>query len=98
MVKPFKDLFGNEKERGSFIRKVVDTRNYLTHYDSGLETKAASRESLQELCMKLEALFQLHFLRLIGMDSESIKSIANKNPTLCHKLGLEYQTPSEELV
>lgn len=98
MIKPFKDLFGNGRERGSFIRKVVDTRNYLTHYDSGIETKAASRESLRDLCMKLEALFQLHFLRLIGMDSESIKSIANKNPTLRHKLGLEYQTPSEELV
>ena len=89
MINPFKDLFGNSREHGSFIRKVVDTRNYLTHYDSGLETKAASREDLWKLCMKLEALFQLHFLLLIGMDIESIKSIANKNPTLRDKLGLE---------
>ena len=96
MIKPFKDLFGNGRERDLFIRKVVDTRNYLTHYDSGLETEAASRKSLWKLCMKLEALFQLHFLRLIGMDIESIKSIANKNPTLRHKLGLEYQMPSEK--
>lgn len=96
MIKPFKDLFGNRRERDLFISKVVDTRNYLTHYDSGLETKAASKESLWELCMKLEALFQLHFLRLIGMNLESIKSIVNKNTVLRNKLGLEYQELSEE--
>lgn len=96
MIQPFKDLFGNGKERDSFIRKVVDTRNYLTHYDSGLETKAASGEDLWRLCMKLEALFQLHFLRLIGMNIESIKSIVNKNATLRDKIGLEYQELSEE--
>ena len=88
MMQPFKDLFGNGRERDSFISKVVDTRNYLTHYDSGLEAKAASRESLWALCMKLEVLFQLHFLRLIGMNIESIKSIVNRNPTLRDKLGL----------
>ena len=96
MIKPFKDLFGNGRQRDSFIGKVVDTRNYLTHYDSRLETKAASRESLWELCMKLEALFQLHFLWLIGMDIESIKSIVNENSTLRDKIGLEYQELSEE--
>lgn len=96
MIQPFKDLFGNGKERDSFIRKVVDTRNYLTHYDSGLETKAANGEDLWRLCMKLEALFQLHFLRLIGMNIESIKSIVNKNSTLRDKIGLEYQELSEE--
>ena len=96
MIQPFKDLFGNGKERDSFISKVVDTRNYLTHYDSGLETKAASGEDLWRLCMKLEALFQLHFLRLIGVNLESIKSIVNKNSTLRDKIGLEYRELSEE--
>ncbi len=96
MMQPFKDLFGNGRERNSFISKVVDTRNYLTHYDSGLKAKAASRESLWKLCMKLEALFQLHFLRLIGMNIESIKSIVNKNSSLRDKLGLEYQKSSRE--
>lgn len=98
MIEPFKDLFGNSKKRNSFIGKVVDTRNYLTHYDSQLESKAAHGEELWRLYRKLEALFQLHFLRLIGWDIESIKSIAKNNKHLCHKLGLEYQNPSEESV
>ena len=96
MIKPFKDLFGNGGERDSFICKVVDTRNYLTHYDSGLEAKAASGEDLWRLCLKLEALFQLHFLRLIGMNIESIKSIVKKNTTFRDKLGLEHQALFEE--
>ncbi len=95
MIEPFRDLFGNARKRDSFIGKVVDTRNYLTHYDSSLENKASSGEDLWKLCIKLEALFQLHFLHLIGMDSKFIKSIANNNDVLRNNLGFEYQNPSE---
>ena len=98
MIEPFKDLFGNSKKRNSFIGKVVDTRNYLTHYDSQLESKAAHGEELWRLYRKLEALFQLHFLRLIGMDIESIKPIIKKNKNLRNKLGLKNQNPSEKSV
>ena len=96
MIEPFKGLFGNSQRRNSFISKVVDTRNYLTHYDSSLENQAASGEDLGKLYMKLEALFQLHFLRLIGIDDNTIKSMVNENFALRNKLGLEYQNPSEE--
>ena len=90
-----KDLFGNAKERKSFIRKVVDTRNYFTHYDIGLENQALSGkklgdlEKLDRLHLKLKALLQLHFLKLIGMDIKSIKSIANENYAFRNKLGRE---------
>ena len=96
MIDPFKDLFGNSKKRNSFIGKVVDTRNYLTHYDSSLENKAANGEDLWKLYRKLEALFQLHFLQLIGMDIESIKSIIKENKDLRNKLGLENQDFSDK--
>ena len=95
MIEPFKGLFGNSQRRNSFISKVVDTRNYLTHYDSSLENKAAGVEDLWKLCLKLEALFQLHFLRLIGIDDNAIKSMVNENFALRNKLELEYQNPSE---
>ena len=95
MIEPFKDLFGNAGKRNSFISKVVVTRNYLTHYDSNLESEAAHGEELWKLYRKLEALFQLHFLQLIGMDIESIKSIAKENKDLCYNLGLEDQDSSE---
>ena len=98
MIEPFKGLFGNLQRRNSFISKVVDTRNYLTHYDSSLENQAASGEDLGKLYMKLEALFQLHFLRLIGIDDNTIKSMVNENYALRNKLGLENQNPSEESV
>ena len=89
MLESFKDLFGNSKRRNAFIGKVVDTRNYFTHYDSSLESKAAGGTDLWNLSMKLEALFQLHFLRLIGIDANAIKSIVNENQNLRYKLGLE---------
>ena len=98
MIEPFEVLFGDVKERRYFIGKVVDTRNYLTHFDSSLEGKAAGVEDLWKLCLKLEALFQLHFLRLIGIDDNAIKSMVNENFALRDKLGLEYQNPSEESV
>lgn len=98
MIEPFKDLFGNSRKRNSFIGKVVDTRNYLTHFDSSLENKAASGEDLWKLYRKLEALFQLHFLRLMGIDDNAIKSMVNENFALRDKIGLEYQNPSEESV
>ena len=72
MVKPFRSWFGNKKETESFITKVVDTRNYFTHYDSSLATKAASGEDLWKLCQNLEALFQLHLLGLVGIDPKPI--------------------------
>lgn len=78
MLEPFKDLFENSKSRNAFIGKVVDTRNYFTHYDSSLESKAAGGTDLRNLSMKLKALFQLHFLRLIEIDANTIKSIVNR--------------------
>jgi len=36
--------------------------------------------------MKLEALFQLHFLRLIGLDAEFIRKLANENHALRSKV------------
>ena len=96
MLDPFKYFFHNNKERESFVNEVANTRNYLTHYSSELKAKAAvEANDLWRLCLKLEALFQLHFLGLIGMDLESIKSIVNENRALRDKLGLEYQEPSE---
>ena len=96
LIDPFRYFFNNKKERISFVNKVTDTRNYLTHYDNNLATKAAVEQDLYNLCLKLGALFQLHLLQIIGMDLEFIKSIVNENYALRNKLGLEYQERSEE--
>ena len=77
LIEPFKNLFGNNKNRKKLINRVVDTRNYLTYYDQCLKPKAAEGRDLQILCRKMEVLFQLHFLQLIGFSQKDINSIVD---------------------
>ena len=86
MLEPFESLYGDPKQRKYFIGNVIDTRNFLTHYDEKLADQAATGESLWGLCMKLEALFQLHFLRLVGLDGDFIKNLVSENRALRNKL------------
>lgn len=72
LIEPFQEFFGSQDEATSFVSKVVHTRNYFTHYNQSLEGKAAKREDLWKLCQKLEALFQLHLLGLVGIDPKPI--------------------------
>ena len=81
MVETFNNFFG-EEEKSLLINLIVDTRNYLTHYDSDLELDAAKGEDLYTLCLKMELLFELHFLDLMGFSEEQIQSIADKCPKL----------------
>ncbi|MDC5413243.1 hypothetical protein OHW74_14725, partial [Acinetobacter baumannii] len=66
IIEPFKELLGTSKERSKLIRNIVDTRNYLTHYSENLESFSVEGENLWELCQKLELIFTLHFLKIIG--------------------------------
>ncbi len=82
IVEPFKDFFGTKKERKKIIRSIVVTRNYLTHYNQSLKAQAASGKDLSILCLKIEALFQMHFLQILEFTPEEIKSVVND----CHLL------------
>lgn len=87
MIEPFQLIYGTEERVSLFIRGVVDTRNYLTHYDERLSEKAArGGVDLWRLCMKLEVLFQLHFLRLMGLSNEFIANIVNTVESVKWKL------------
>lgn len=89
MIEPFQRFFGCGSERKSFIGKVIDTRNFLTHYDPRLAEQAANGKELWELCMKLEGLFQLHLLRMIKMDDNLITSLIKENRAIRNKLKLD---------
>ena len=78
LIEPFKEFFGNKENRKKLINRIVDTRNYLTHYDPDLESEAAKGGDLQVLCQKMEVLFQLHFLQLIGFSQEDVNSIVER--------------------
>lgn len=63
----------------SFIQKVIDTRNYLTHYDEKLKGKAAIGQKLYRLTLKLKMLLEIVFLKELGLQKESIKSLIERN-------------------
>ena len=77
MIEPFDCLIDDER-RPQLINSIKNTRNYLTHYDSKLEPKAAKGGDLEFLCGKMNALFRLHFLKLIGFDAQEIDAIVDK--------------------
>ena len=86
ITKPFKDIFGTNREREKLARNIADTRNYLTHYDDSLESKAVVDSNLLSLCLKMEAIFQLHLLHVLGFDRDAVYSIFNNSHKFKSKL------------
>lgn len=67
------------KDKNGFINKVVDTRNYLVHYDQKLKDKAASGEELFRLVQKLKIMVEICLLTELGFGSKEIKALFSKN-------------------
>lgn len=86
IIEPFQEKLGDSSDRKKLLQQIVDTRNYFTHYDVTLKDKAAQGKELWRLCETLEALFQLHFLKLIGLSDEQINTIILKSYSLKTKL------------
>lgn len=86
IIEPFKDKLGNSRERKKILKKIVDTRNYLTHYNEGLKDMSAGGKELWTLCQKMEVIFQLHFLKVIGFSDEEIDSVVENCYSLKHKI------------
>ena len=75
IIEPFKEHLGTSKERSKLLRKIIDTRNYLTHYSEELKSKSTEGNELWLLCQKMEVIFQLHFLKVIGFSEDEIKNV-----------------------
>ena len=59
----------------------------MTHYDESLSKKAITNgTALYLMCLKMEALFQLHFLQTLGFTVEEIDQIIIANSQLQYKL------------
>lgn len=86
IIEPFKSLLGNGSQRSKLINKIVDTRNYLTHYSEELHSSAAKGRDIWILCLKMEAIFQLTLLGIIGFSSEEIKEIVKNSRPIGFKL------------
>lgn len=82
IIAPYHKILGAKKARIELIDSIVNARNYLTHYDLTLESRVAKGADLAPLCQKMELIFQLHFLHLIGFSQEEIISIVENSKTL----------------
>ena len=70
-----KYLFGNSNDRGRFVQQLVDTRNYLTHYDK--EEKKNLIDGTLEIyytVQRLKALTTLILFKEIGVSEQVILS------------------------
>lgn len=87
IIEPFKSKLGNYKQRTKLIRKIVDTRNYFTHYNEDLKAKAATKgDELWSICETMEVIFQLHFLKVIGFNDKEIDNVIENNYPLKEQL------------
>lgn len=86
LIELFENFIGTTEEQENLKTTIVATRNYLTHYDTRLKPKAADGKDLLLLYMKMEAIFQLHLLNMLGFTTEEINSIYHNNHRLREKL------------
>ena len=91
MIEPFKEHIGNNCTREKIIRKIVSTRNYLTHYNEDLKEETARGKDLWILCKKIETIFQLHFLNEIGFTQSEISQVIENNNLLKQKLDESFE-------
>ena len=56
-----------------YIRKIIDTRNYYTHYNQATFEKAFTKEELPWINGHLLALLQYHLLILMGFDTDEVR-------------------------
>jgi hypothetical protein len=61
-----------------FIDDVINTRNYLTHYDVKLKESAANPAKLSKLAMGLKVLTETILLTELGLSLDKIKSIMQR--------------------
>jgi hypothetical protein len=62
----------------AFIKLLVDSRNYYTHYDPALDGKAAEGVSLYLLTLQLQAIIEMSLLRELGFPARAIDEILER--------------------
>lgn len=58
-----------------FVESVVDTRNFLTHYDKSLESKAKKGNGLYKITKQLKFLLEICLLIELGVSEANIKAL-----------------------
>jgi hypothetical protein len=75
VIDRYPGIIGKSKDKKQFINNVIDTRNYLTHYDSKLKERAATDvKGLYDITQRLKHMLELCFLAELGFDETEIKN------------------------
>lgn len=82
LIEPFASLFGGTPERRRFLQKVVDTRNYLTHYNPSGRSRAVEPSELLPYLFRLRVLFILHCLVELGFVAPEAQQLVESNHQL----------------
>jgi ApeA N-terminal domain 1 len=85
LLTPFPALY---KELGgaSFVNRILDTRNYLTHYDEKSRMNAAQGERLHWLSEKLRIVVEMCLLTELGISASAMSDILLRQPGNQHAL------------
>jgi ApeA N-terminal domain 1 len=65
-------LFGNSDNRAKFVQQLVDTRNYLTHYDVSDKKNILKGSQIFYAIQRLKALATILLFKEIGIDEKLI--------------------------
>ncbi|WP_053366300.1 HEPN domain-containing protein [Bacillus sp. FJAT-27245] len=91
------DIFEiSSKNRKSYINKMVNTRNYYTHFDESLKDKIFKVETMYFITKYLKLVLRVLLLRELGINNDLIKQRMSDNQELISvKEGLGLIPPVE---
>lgn len=80
LLAEFKIVFINnyKKIENNFVKRIVNTRNYLTHYDLNKEMGALRGDELDKTCRYLKLVLEYYILLEIGIDTKKINEVVEK--------------------
>ena len=84
LVNEFPNHFGDDPTRDDFVGDVVHARNQLTHHAATDMDGDSNTATLLKMELRLQALFELHLLKTIGIEPSTIEEVARSQ--LAHKL------------
>jgi hypothetical protein len=61
---------------------VIDTRNYLTHYDENLKAQSLGHEEMIEATQRLRILLTIILLKHLNLDEGTIEQVVSNNKNL----------------
>ncbi|MFN7602609.1 MAG: HEPN domain-containing protein, partial [Bacteroidota bacterium] len=72
------ELIGDTEK---FISKVLNTRNFLVHYDASLEKNVIKPDQFFSFNLKLKILLQICILQELGFNEKQIGEFVVRTPT-----------------